>query len=304
MNERLSPRAAMLLTVPPLMWAGNAVVGRLLVGQVPPIALNALRWLLALLVLMPLAWRVWRRPGELRARAGHLAMLGLTGVGCYNALQYMALHTSTPLNLTLIAASAPVWMMAVGALFWHERPHRMQLAGAVLSLAGVALVLSQGRLATLAEVRLLPGDLLMLLATLSWAFYSWMLARPPASMRGEARPRWDWSEFLAVQMVFGLLWAVPAAGLEALVHPLPWHWSGGVAAALAFIVLGPSIAAYYCWGRGLAEAGPSVAIFFANLTPVFAGVMQALLLGQAPRWYHLAAFLLIAAGIAVSSRRP
>ncbi|GAP33635.1 DMT family transporter [Piscinibacter sakaiensis] len=302
MTARLGLRTALLLTVPPLMWAGNAVVGRLLVGQVPPVGLNAVRWALVALLLLPFGWRVLRQPGVLRARAGHLALLGLAGVGTYNALQYMAVQTSTPLNITLIASSMPVWMLAVGALCFGVRPRRAQLGGAVLSLGGVALVLSQGHLERLLQVRLVPGDLLMLAATASWAFYSWMLAKPPPSMQGEARPAWHWAEFLFVQVLFGLAWASAAAGVEAVVHPVAWQPSAGVAAALAFIVLGPSLAAYYCWGRGVAEAGPATAAFFTNLTPVFAGILQALLLGEPPRWFHLAAFALIAAGIAVTSR--
>ena len=53
----------------------------------------------------------------------------------------------------------------------------------------------------------------------------------------------------------------------------------------------------------MATAGPAVAAFFANLTPVFAALLSAALLGELPRWYHGVAFLLIAAGIAVSSRQ-
>ena len=63
----LSPRIAMLMTLPPLMWAGNAVVGRLMVGQVPPMALNALRWALAAAMLLPLAWPLLRDARERRA---------------------------------------------------------------------------------------------------------------------------------------------------------------------------------------------------------------------------------------------
>lgn len=301
-TERLSLRIAMLLCVPPLVWAGNAVVGRLLVGQVPPLMLNALRWALALLLLLPLGWRALRLPGEIWQRRGHLALLSLVGVGSYNALQYMAVHTSTPLNITLITASAPVWMLAFGAMFYGVRPRGVQLVGAVLSLAGVALVLSRGSLSTLATVSLVPGDLLMLLAIASWAVYSWQLSRPPASMRGEARPAWDWSEFLLVQVLFGLGWATLAAGIEAVIDPAPVLWSRQVFAALVFIAIGPSILAYYCWGRGVAAVGPTTAGFFVNLTPVFAGVLQVMLLGQAPQWYHLVAFALIVAGIFVTAR--
>lgn len=299
---KLTPRLVVLLCVPPLMWAGNAVVGRLLVGHAPPLALNALRWALALLLLLPFGWRLLRRPGEVWARRGHLALLGLVGVGSYNALQYLAVQTSTPLNVTLIAASLPVWMLAFGAAFHGVQPRAAQLVGAALSLAGVALVLSRGSLDTLRSVNLVPGDLLMLVAIACWAVYSWMLARPPAAMRPPERPAWDWAEFLLVQVIFGLGWATLAAGAEAVWQPAPVRWSAGVVAAIAFVAIGPSIVAYYCWGKGVAEAGPATAAFFGNLTPVFAALLSAALLGQAPQWYHAAAFVLIAAGIAVTSR--
>lgn len=47
----LTPRLALLLTLPPLRWAGNAVVGRLVRDDIPPRALNALRWLLAYVLI-------------------------------------------------------------------------------------------------------------------------------------------------------------------------------------------------------------------------------------------------------------
>jgi drug/metabolite transporter (DMT)-like permease len=225
-------------------------------------------------------------------------------VGSYNALQYMAVQTSTPLNVTLIAASSPVWMLLVGRVFYGERPGARQLAGAALSLAGVVLVISRGSLDTLRQVQLVPGDLLMLLAILLWAGYSWMLARPPAHFRGEARPDWNWAEFLLVQMLFGTAWATLAAGIEAPLTATTIHWTPAVIAALVYVAVGPSLIAYRAWGLGVSTVGPTVATFFANLTPVFAGVLSAALLGEAPRWYHGAAFALIAAGIVVSSLAP
>lgn len=303
MTPHLTPRIAALLTLPPLLWAANAVVGRLMVGSVPPLALSGLRWALALLILLPLGRRLWRRPQDIRARWRYLALLGFLGVGCYNAMQYHALQTSTPLNVTLIASSMPLWMLGIGALFYNERPTRRQLLGALLSLAGVAVVLSRGQPADLLKLRLVPGDLLMLLAILLWAWYSWLLARPPAHMRGEARPPWGWAEMLLVQVLFGAMWAGAAAGVEALVDPSPIRWSWGVVAALVYVAIGPSVLAYRFWGVGVATVGPSIAAFFNNLTPVFAAVLSAAWLGEAPRWYHVAAFVLIAAGIVVTSRR-
>lgn len=304
MNPSLTPRIAFVLTLPPLLWAGNAVVGRAMVGSVPPLALNAMRWWLALALLLPIAWRVLREPAQITARWKHFAVLGLLGVGSYNALQYMAVQTSTPLNVTLIAASSPVWMLLVGRVFYGERPGVRQLAGAALSLVGVGLVISRGSLDTLRQVQLLPGDLFMLLAILLWAGYSWMLARPPAHFRGEARPAWNWAEFLLVQMLFGTAWATLAAGIEAPLSSTTIHWTPAVIGALLYVAIGPSLIAYRAWGLGVGTVGPAVATFFANLTPVFAGVLSAALLGEAPRWYHGAAFALIAAGIVVSSITP
>lgn len=300
----LTPRIALMLTLPPLLWAGNAVVGRALVGSVPPLALNAMRWWLALALLLPLGWRALREPQQIGARWKHLALLGLVGVGSYNALQYLAVQTSTPLNVTLIAASAPVWMLLVGLLFYGERPGARQIAGAVLSLAGVALVISRGSLDTLRHVTLVPGDLLMLLAIALWSVYSWMLARPPASMQGGQRPDWDWAAFLLVQVLFGTAWATLGAGVEAGISSSHIAWSPGVVAALVYVAVGPSLIAYRAWGLGVSTVGPAVAAFFSNLTPVFAGVLSAALLGEAPSWYHAGAFALIAAGIVVSSLRP
>jgi drug/metabolite transporter (DMT)-like permease len=297
----MTPRIALLLTLPPLLWAGNAVVGRALVGTVPPLALSGLRWAIALAILLPLGRRLWERPQDISRRWPYLALLGLLGVGSFNGLQYLALQTSTPINTSLILSSLPLWMLGMGTLFYGEHPTRRQLLGALLSLAGVTLVLSRGQTEVLLALRLLPGDLLMLLAVALWAWYSWLLARPPAHMRGEARPPWGWAEMLLVQVLFGALWAGAAAGVEAVVQPLPIHWSPGVIAALAYVAIGPSVLAYRFWGTGVATVGPAIAAFFNNLTPVFAALMSAAWLGEAPHWYHVVAFALIAAGILVTS---
>ncbi len=306
MNARLTPRLVLLLLLPPLLWAGNAVVGRLAAGHVPPLALNALRWALALVLLLPFGWRAIGSPqarSAVRARWRPLALLGLFGIGAYNALQYLALTTSTALNVTLIVSSTPVWMMAVGALVYRERPTRSAVLGAILSLAGVAVVLTRGDPSQLAAVRFVPGDLLMLVAAVVWALYSWLLARPPASIGAGARPDWDWAGFLLVQLVFGVVWAGAFAGVEAMIAPAPIRWSAWVVLALIYVAVGPSLIAYRCWGLAVGSVGPSIAALFGNLTPLFAAVLSALVVGEPPRAFHALAFALIVTGIVVSTRR-
>jgi drug/metabolite transporter (DMT)-like permease len=301
-------RTALLMTLPPLMWAGNAVVGRLLAGHVPPLALNALRWALAALILAPLGWRALRDRHAIAQSWPYLLAIGSFGVGAYNALQYLALTTSTALNVTLIAASTPLWMLAVGAIWFGQRPTRYQLVGALLSLLGVMVVVSRGAWATLAQVQFVAGDGYILIAAMSWAIYSWLLARPPAALRPPSRQTlqaWGWAGLLLVQVLFGLLAAGAAAAGEAVLAAnatIDWR-NGWVLAALLFVALGPSVAAYRCWGLGVSLGGPAMAAFFANLTPLFAALLSALWLGEAPHAYHAAAFALIVAGIAVSARR-
>ena len=302
----LTPRVAGLLLVPPAMWACNALIGRLLADSMPPLLLNALRWWMALLVLLPLGWGALSTPerrAQVRQRWRPLAWLGLLGVGAYNALQYQALQTSTPINVTLIASSTPLWMLLIGTLFHGERIRLQQAVGALLSIAGVLTVLVRGNVASLSAIRLVPGDLWMLLAALSWAIYSWMLARPAPQLAGTQRPTWTWAEFLLVQALFGLVWASAAAGGEWVFSERVPQPSVTVFVALAFVALGPSILAYRCWGLGVAAVGPAVAGFFGNLTPLFAALLSALWLGQPPQAYHALAFAFIVAGIAVSNRR-
>ena len=295
----MRPRQLANLTLPPLLWASNAVLGRALAPTISPALLNAARWAVAVALLAPLARSLWAAPGALKAHWRYYAVLGLLGMGCYNAMQYQALHTSSALNVTLIASSMPLWMLVVGALVYRVRPTLRELGGAALSLAGVALVVARGHWASLAQVRLVPGDLLMLLAVFLWAIYSWMLVRPPFARR----PPWDWAGALMAQSLFGTGFALLLAGAEgALGHtvfvanPLLW-------AALLYVAVGPALLAYRCWGAGVAEAGPAMAALFFNLTPVFAALMSTLLLGEGPAWFHVAAFVLIVAGIGVSARR-
>jgi drug/metabolite transporter (DMT)-like permease len=104
-------------------------------------------------------------------------------------------------------------------------------------------------------------------------------------------------------VLFGIGWTWLMAGVEWAVSPAPVAWSWGVAGAVLFVAVGPSVIAYRCWAGGVAAAGPAVAAMFSNLTPLFAAVLAGGLLGEWPKGYHLVAFALIVAGIAVSTPR-
>jgi drug/metabolite transporter (DMT)-like permease len=300
MHPRLTPSTVLLLVIPPLLWAGNAVVGRMVNQLVPPMTLNLLRWVVAFFILLPLAAPVLRPQSAMWPHWRRFSVLGLVSVGLYNALQYLALHTSTPINVTLVASSSPIWIMLVGRLFFDATIQLRQLLGAAFSICGVVLVLSRGDWDTLMRVRLVAGDLYILAAAAVWAYYSWMLAetdKDPKEIKS------NWAHFLMAQVVFGLVWSgLFAAGEWAWTDAhMVWGWP--LIGALLFVAVGPAVIAYRCWGAGIGRAGPTVAGFFGNLTPLFAALLSTVLLGDTPKMYHAIAFVLIVGGIVVSTRR-
>ena len=224
-------------------------------------------------------------------------VLGLLGVGSYNVLLYLALQTSTAINVTLIGASMPIWMLLIGAVFYQVRPTLLQLLGAVVSLIGVTVVLTRGEPTSLLSMEVVMGDLFIMLATILWAFYSWMISRP-----GESTERqWPWAEFLMAQVLIGFMWTMLFEGAEiATGHAFIDlnYWTG---ALIIFVAIGPSLIAYRCWGLGVNGAGPTVAAFFANLIPLFTALLSAAILGDPPQLFHGLAFALIVIGILVSS---
>lgn len=289
------------LLIATALWAGNAIAGRLLVasGAVSPITLSLVRWGLAALLLLPLGWRVFTPTSAFWQNKRRFVLLGLFGVGSYNVLLYLALETSTAINVTLIGASMPIWMLLIGAVFYQTKPGLLQLVGAVVSLLGVAIVLTRGDLSTLLSMQMVLGDLLIMFATITWAFYSWMLSRPGASTERQ----WPWAQFLMAQVFVGLLWTGFFDVFEIAAGQAYLDLNLWTASLILFVAIGPSLIAYRCWGLGVNGAGPTVAAFFANFIPLFTAILSAAMLGEPPQLFHGLAFAFIVSGIVISSRK-
>ncbi len=289
----LDPSTVLLLTLPPLFWAGNAVVGRLMVGQIPPLALSFYRWLFALLLaLLIVGPDLWRNRAVLRSKWKSLAVMGILGVGSYNSLQYVALETTTPLNVSLITSSAPVFILLIGGAFYKQAVGRAQWIGALLSIAGVALVVAKGDLAHLTALHFAPGDLIMLVAVFLWAIYTWELRQRPLGLAPMTS--------LAAQMIWGVLSILPFMLAERWIGGETTHWGGPVWLALAYVAVLPSLLAYWCWGSAVGKVGAQIPSYFGNLAPLFAALLSWLFLKETIHWYHLWAALLIFAGIHVA----
>jgi drug/metabolite transporter (DMT)-like permease len=288
----------LILVVPPFMWACNVILGRIAADMIPPMLFNFMRWFFALVFLLPLAYWIFRPGSGLLTHWRRYAGLGFLSVFGYTALQYSALHTSTAINVTLIAASMPVWMLLVGRLFYQSRFTGLTLLGAGCSLFGVAIVLCQGDLSRLSGLRLLTGDIYIVLASIGWAIYSWQLK---FTVEPE-RIRRDWAALLLAQVIYGLIPSGLFALGEASFSEQRIQWSLPLVGILIFIAIGPAILAYKTWGEGVQRVGPTVAGFFANLTPLITALLSSLILGEYPKPFHAISFLFIVLGIWLSSK--
>ena len=295
----VSALTAFYLTTAALMWAGNAIVGKILVQSSSPVLLNTIRWGVTALILLPFAWRVFGSSSPLWQSSKRFALLSLLGVGSYNVLLYLALKSSTPINVTLIGASMPIWAIVIGALFYKEQPTIKQIIGAVISLIGVTVVIVRGELERLIEIEFVAGDLLMVLATILWGAYSWMLSHPKES----TERTWPWSYFLLAQVGFGFCWSLGFAVTEWQLEYSYFMWSWSTVFMIIYVIIGPSLIAYRCWGLGVSGAGATVATFFTNLIPLFTAILSTLLLQKPPELFQGVAFALILAGIYLSIQK-
>ncbi len=289
----------LLLTLTSLFWSLNWVIGRAVVGKVPPVALAYWRWVLAVLFMLPFAIPQIRRAWpQIWRHRGVIALLALVGTGFHNLFSYLGLNYTTATNGVMLNSAIPVMIIVLGVVFFGQRVTRLQLAGVVISLFGVLAILSKGHPETLAAFRFNAGDLIVLGSMLLWALYTLMLKWRPEGIPPIA--------FLCVCGIVGVAAMTPVYVWDvATGAAISWSWP--VVGALLYVGLFPSFIGYIFWNKGVEQVGPNVAGLFVHLMPVFGSVLSWLFLDERLYWFHFAGMALILAGIFLttrSSRQP
>src|SRR5258707_10450483 len=216
--------AFLLLALATLFWAGNWVLGRALRDDFEPAALNLWRWLVAALALAPFAVpRLREHLGAIRRSIGLLLALSFLGVTLFQSMIYAGLKTTTAVNAVLINSSFPAFMLLCSWAIERERGTRRQVAGMLISLAGILVIMARGDPASLARLEFHEGDALILLAMPVWGLYSVLLKRRPPELDGIA--------FLFVISLAGAVLILPAFALEAWHSPPRWPGPAGGAPA-------------------------------------------------------------------------
>lgn len=285
--------AYVLLSFTALFWAGNSIVGRAARDLIPPASLAFWRWSLALLLMLPLAWPHLKRDWpELKINWRMMLLLGALGVGAFNTLLYTGLQSTMALNAMLLQAAQPALILIVAALLMKDHVSPRQIAGVIISLAGVLAIIAQGNPAALMALDLNRGDAIIAFAVLLWSVYAVMLRHRP-----DVHP----FSFLAATLMIGLVCITPFYAAEIISGDLIIA-SRESALAIAYVAIFPSFFAYLFFNRGVELIGAATTGQFMNILPVMGAGLAMLFLGERLYAFHIAGIGLIFAGIFVAGQ--
>jgi len=272
------------------IWAGNTVINKLAVGAIFPAEIGFYRWLLAGLLFTPFMLKaVIAHWPKIRPNLGKIFILGVLGMAVYQSLSYFAATLTTATNMGIILSLMPLMSLAMAIISLGQRLTAGALVGAVLSFAGVLVVVSSGSLGALLQHGVNMGDAMMLIATLAYAIYStllkkWQLRLPPLVLL-------YLQVLVAIVVLFPLYAASPKTGLTLQNIPL-----------VLYACLLASMLAPLAWMQAVQRLGPSRTTLFFNLLPLITALIAAVVLKEQLAMYHLVGGLLTLGGVILSER--
>jgi drug/metabolite transporter (DMT)-like permease len=284
----------LLLVLSAVFFSSNIIIGRAVHADVPPVALSIWRWTAASLIFLPFGFGAVRRQWRLAlARWKSFLAMAVSGMLFGNTVLYMGLKYTTALNAGIVALSRPLLIVMLSWIFLRMAATRRQIVGMAVAMLGVCAIIVRGDIGLLAKLQFNVGDLLVLVSSVGVAGYSVLL---PSAAK-------DLHPNVSVQMpmIFGALVLIPFYGFEtAFVRPIEFNTV--TVSAVVAVAIFPSILAIWCLSRGLVAIGPTRAAIFNYLTPVCIAIVAIAFLGETLEVYHLLGFMLVVAGIVISTR--
>jgi len=284
-------QAYLLLSFTALCWGANAIFGRVAVGEISPMLLVTLRWLSVLILLVLFARKHLVRDWPvLRHHMLFVCLMGTLGFTAFNALFYVAAHSTSAINIGILQGSIPIFVLLGTFFLYQSRISRLQAGGVAVTLVGVMIVASGGDLTQLKDLSINRGDFLMLLACFFYAAYSIGLSRRPSvSALG----------LFTAMAIVAFVASLPLLAIEiytlGFTPPTLTGW-----AVVALVALLPSFIAQIFFIHGVGLIGPGRAGVFVNLVPVFASIMAVLYLQEAFEIFHAVSLGLVLGGIWLS----
>jgi drug/metabolite transporter (DMT)-like permease len=291
----LANQPYLLLSITALCWAGNAIVGRLAAGHIPPVTLSFLRWSFAFLIILPFAWKHLKRDwGAIRTRLGTMIFLSVIGISAFNTLQYWALEHTQALNTLLLQSAGPLFVAVWSLILLGVRLTLAQAGGIALSLIGVLVILLHGDLTALTSIEFNKGDIIFTVALAIFGLYSVLSLK---------RPQIHGLSFVGFTFGCGAASLIPLLIWEMRSRPLMQLDLPNLL-MLFYVAVFPSTLAYLCFNRGVQLIGANRAAPFFHLIPVLGSAMAMVFLGERPQLFHVVGFALVLTGVFVASRQP
>lgn len=292
MRTDLPIHASLVLTA--FFWGSAFNVGAHVVTALPPLTAGAERFALASVLLFAvLAWQGGLATPGLARRWPALLAVGLFGVAGFTVAMFVGLRTTSPVNAALIMGTTPLWTLLLAAALGEERLHPRRLAGLACALAGVALVVTDGR--EPAGLRAAPGDLVVLAGALSWALATVISRRQLAGLPPLQTTAWSSLAGTLLLLLLALVLENPGPALVRA--PADAH------AGVAYLAVCSSALGYLFWFNATARLGPARTATYFNLVPV-ATLLAALATGQPARPLQCAGILAVIAGMVLAGRQP
>ncbi len=284
-----------LLVIGNLFWAGNIIVGRVILADVPPVALSFWRWSGAFAVAFPFAIPYLKRDWSILLRHWKMMLaLSATGIAFFNTAAYVGLAGTTALNVLILQSCLPLIVTLWAFILFRETPSRLQLAATAISLTGVAFVAARGSIDALLAMRFYSADLWILAAAAIYGIYTVLLRRRP-----DVHPL----SFLLAAIGLSICMIAPfwlrelSQGARTM---MPWHDLGHDLAGIAYMAVFPSFISYLFFNRGVQLIGAARAGQSTHIMPIAGSIMAVVFLGESPHVYHVVGIVLIGSGIVLA----
>lgn len=277
-----------------IIWSGNFTIARGIFRQIPPVSLAFYRWSLATLIILPFAWRAFRKEWPIVKQQGqYLFWVSLTGIAIFNTFVYIGAHYTSAINLALIGTtSSPVFAVILAKIFLKEKIGVGKAIGIMLCLAGVLFLLSKGEWRNLLYLRFTAGDAWVLLAGFSFAVYTTLTKKKPATISP--------MNFLFLTFSIGTLLLLPFY-IREITQTAPVAWNGRLLLVILFIGLGASVISFMCWNSAVAKLGAGRTSLFGNLIPVFTSLEAVFFLDEKFTGIHITSMVLVFVGIVLAN---
>ncbi|OCA54827.1 DMT family transporter [Photorhabdus namnaonensis] len=258
-----------------LIWSINAVVSKASATVIDPAAISFYRWFLAFLTLTPfVVLPVIRQWKTICQHWWKLLILSSLGMALYQSLAYYAAHSVSATFMGILNSLIPLLTVVISIFVLRVIPTVGIALGTVLSLFGLVWLVSAGDPILLLQHGLGRGELMMLIASISYALYGVLTKRWSIPL-----PNW---QSLYVQIAFGVLLLLPNFLLAKDVQLNTNNIS-----LVLFAGIPASILAPYLWIQGVIKLGANTASIFMNLAPVFTATIAILVLHEEMHSYHL-----------------